>query len=137
MASGDTIPHRLVQQIRNINTESNSQVDFIIWKSSTDGHYSNNDAWKSSSNMISLLKIWRNKYACKYGNQNKFYLTKMENQIHWMINAFATKAIEDRLSIKLANMVDEDEAGGGALPPAGLELELGPAAVGVGAHASG
>lgn len=44
------------------------------------------------------------------------------------------KAIEDRLRRKLANIVLEDEAGGGALPP-GVELE-GSAAKGVGGQAS-
>ncbi|XP_060195197.1 uncharacterized protein LOC132624428 [Lycium barbarum] len=61
------------------------------WRATT----TTNSVHKLIVNIVPLAicwEIWRMWTACRYGDQNKFYIRKMEYHISWTINAAITKA---------------------------------------------
>lgn len=42
--------------------------------------------------VVICWEVWRNRCACRYGNQKKFYKSRMKNQIYWIIRATLNKA---------------------------------------------
>ncbi|XP_070056771.1 uncharacterized protein [Nicotiana tomentosiformis] len=114
----DILPSSMVQHIMEIEIGRSTSPDKIYWDLTQDGTYSNKSAMqiiRSSTPKEQLLSkgkevnavhklviqiapiiicwiIWKERCPCKYGNQKKFNLLKMEQQVLWIIRAAVSKA---------------------------------------------